>query len=463
VRVLIIDDQRSARRVLRHMLEPLADLEIIEAASVAEAQLAVESHALDLLLVDIRLSNAPTDRGGLDLVRWLRERGHGTPVVIVTSSTELGEIRTAMRLGAQDYVLKDELEPAMIVPIVEGIRERATLRGEVGRLREQVDRDWGLGALVGSSQAMQRVRRMVTRVADSDVPVLLRGETGTGKERVARALHEVGRRTGRFLAINCAALPTQLIESLLFGHERGAFTGASRRMRGHFEMAGEGTLLLDEISEMPVELQAKLLRAVEDKKYLPLGADRELPLRARVITATHSPLEERMAEGRFRQDLFFRLNVVCITLPPLSERVGDIPELLQLFASELARPLRFFESAVAWLERRRWPGNVRELRNLVDRVALLSPTEEIDDRILEDLAGEESRPSAAEIERMARALLALPARLGSKLDVIERAVLHHAIEVSGGNMSAAARLVGMDRKKLERHWERFADDGDEPE
>jgi two-component system response regulator HydG len=176
-----------------------------------------------------------------------------------------------------------------------------------------------------------------------------------------------------------------------------------------------------------------------------------------VIAATHTPLDERMAEGGFRKDLFYRLNVVSITLPPLSERREDIPELLSVFAAELARPLRFSASAVEWLQLRRWPGNVRELRNLVDRLALLSPSEDIDVPTLEELAGEEPRPSAAEIERMARAILALPSRLGSKLDVIERAILHHAIEASGGNMSAAARLVGMDRKTLERHWERLGE------
>jgi two-component system response regulator HydG len=462
VKVLVIDDQRSARRVLRHMLQPL-EVEVVEAASLAEAQQAIETQSFDLLLVDIRLSDEPTDRGGLELLRWLRAGGRATPAVMVTSSTEMAEIRAAMRLGAQDYVLKDELEPAMIVPIVQGIAERAALRGEVGRLREQVERGWGLAALVGSSEAMQRVRQLVERVAESDVPLLIRGDTGTGKERVARALHETGRRRGRFLAVNCAALPAQLIESLLFGHEKGAFTGASRRMRGHFEMAGDGTLLLDEIAEMPVELQAKLLRVLEDKKFLPLGATREQPLHARVIAATHTPIEERMADGRFRQDLFYRLNVVSIMLPPLWQRAEDIPELLQVFASELARPLRFSEAAVEWLSRRRWPGNVRELRNLVDRLALLSPTEDIDVPILNELAGDEPRPSGAEIERMARAILALPARLGSKLDVIERAILHHAIEASGGNMSAAARLIGMDRKTLERHWERLGVDDETSE
>jgi DNA-binding NtrC family response regulator len=459
VKVLIVDDQRSARRVLKHMLAPLDDLEIVEAGTLDEAKEAVQREHVDLALIDIRLSNAPTDRGGLEFLCWMRKGGRATPAVMVTASTELAEIREAMRQGAQDYVLKDELSPEMILPIVEGMRERALLRGEVHRLREQVDRSWGLASLIGSSEAMERVRGLVERVAPSDVPVLVLGPTGTGKERVARAIHEMSDRPGRFVAVNCAALPATLIESMLFGHERGACTGAVRRTRGHFEMADQGTLLLDEIGEMPVELQAKLLRALEDKTFTPLGANHEQPLRARVIAATLARLEQRIAEGRFREDLFYRLNVVSIHLPPLAERADDIPELLQGFMADLTRRLHFSDEAIGWLKRRDYPGNVRELRNLVDRLALLSPSDDVDIAILEELVGGELRAIAGadEIDKMAKAILLLPSRLGSKLDVIERAILHHAIEVCGGNKSAAARLVGVQRKSLERRWERLSE------
>jgi len=464
MKTLIVDDQRSARRVLRMMLSALDGLEVSEASSVEEALASIDRSPPDLLLLDIRLSDDARDRGGLDLLRKLRANGSNIPAIMVTSLVELEEIREAMRNGAQDYVLKDELSPEMILPIVESFGERLALRGEVAELRQKVDRAWGLGAIVGTSRAMETVRHLVRRVADANATVLLRGETGTGKELVARALHEASsRKTDPFVAVNCSALPGTLIESLIFGHERGAFTGAERRARGQLEVVGAGTILLDEIAEMPMELQAKLLRVIEDRRFRPLGAEDEIPLRARIVASTHVDLEQRIAQGRFREDLFYRLNVVTITVPPLAERVEDLPELILSFAADLPRKLRFTKDAIDWLERRPWPGNVRELRNVIERLSLLSEETTIDVPTLEELAGPAVSDARQEIDRMARSLLALPDRLGSKLDMIERAVLHHAIESCGGNKSAAARLIGVDRKALERRWERLSDPGTDTE
>jgi DNA-binding NtrC family response regulator len=460
MKILILDDQRSARRVLKQLLAELTYAEVVEADALESAKAAIEASAIDMCLVDVRLSENSTDRGGLEFLAWLRATGRTIPAVMVTASTELAEIREAMRRGAQDYVLKDELSPEMLLPIVDGIRERLALKGEVQRLRQRVEKTWGTAALVGSSAAMARVRRLIERLAEADAPVLIRGETGTGKELVARALHETsGRRDQPFLAINCSALPGTLIESMIFGHERGAFTGAERKVRGHLELAGQGTLLLDEIAEMPPELQAKLLRVLEDRRFRPLGSEAELPLKARVLAATHIDLEERIADGRFREDLFFRLNVVSIEIPPLAERREDIVELLGAFISDLPRKLIFTENAIAWLDRRYWPGNVRELRNAVERLALLSDDLRIDVPALDEIVGAQTiGGSAREIDNLAKSILALPLRLGSKIDVIERAVLHHAIETCGGNKSAAARLIGVDRKALERKWDRLSDE-----
>jgi DNA-binding NtrC family response regulator len=459
MKILIVDDQRSARRVLRTMLATLEDVEVVEAGGMEEGFTLIQKSPPDLLLLDIRLSPDARDRGGLDLLRKLRATGSSVPAVMVTSLVELSEIREAMRNGAQDYVLKDELCPEMLLPIVRTFRERLALRGEVARLRERVDRSWGLAALVGASRGMETVRHMIRRVADASATVLIRGETGTGKELVARALHEMStRRNEPFVAVNCSALPGTLIESLIFGHERGAFTGAERRTRGQLELAGGGTMLLDEIAEMPIDLQAKLLRVLEDRRFRPLGAEEERPLMARILASTHVDLQRRIVEGRFREDLFYRLNVVTLNVPSLSERVEDIPELVASFSGDLPRKLRFTENAMAWLERRPWPGNVRELRNVIERVALLAEEDTIDVPTLEELANPPTAGDARmEIDRMARSLLALPERLGSKLDVIERAILHHAIEACGGNKSAAARLIGVDRKALERRWERLSD------
>src|SRR5580700_8480285 len=345
MKTLIVDDQRSARRVL----------------------------------LDIRLSDDARDRGGLDLLRKLRANGSNIPAIMVTSLVGLEEIREAMRNGAQDYVLKDELCAEMILPIVESFGERLALRGEVAALRQKVDRAWGLGAIVGTSRAVENVRHLVRRVADANATVLVQGETGTGKELVARALHEASsRRADPFVAVNCSALPGTLIESLIFGHERGAFTGAERRTRGQLEVVGAGTILLDEIAEMSIDLQAKLLRVLEDRRFRPLGAEDELPLRARVVASTHVDLQQRIAQGRFREDLYYRLNVVTITVPPLAERVEDLPELVLSFSAELPRRLRFTATAIEWLAHRPWPGNVRELRNVIERLSLLAEETTID-------------------------------------------------------------------------------------
>ena len=458
MKILVIDDQRSARRVLRHLLSEMPDVEVLEAGSLEEAKERVESQNPDAMLVDIRLSQEPTNRGGLEFLRWLRESGRSTPAVMVTASTELAEIREAMRQGAQDYVLKDELGPEMLLPILEGVRERLELRTEVRQLRQHLDDTWGPAAFVGSSPSMERVKKLVTRVADADAPVLVVGETGSGKEMVARAIHHLGRRAAQpFLAVNCSALPGSLIESLIFGHHRGAFTGAVQRIRGQLELAGEGTLLLDEIAEMPVELQAKLLRVLEDRRFRPLGSEEELPLRARVIAATHVDLEHAISEGRFREDLYYRLNVIKIQVPPLTERGDDILELLHSFCAQFQRKLRFTDEAVQWLTRRRWPGNVRELRNAVERLALLADNDLVDVEDLEELIGAQLGDGAREVDRMARAILALPSRIGSKLDIIERVVQHRAVEMCSGNKSAAARLLGVNRKSLERKLDRFSE------
>jgi DNA-binding NtrC family response regulator len=460
MKILIVDDQRSARSVLRNMLGDLPETEVLEATSKAEALEQAKTQRPDLILLDIRLSKDLRDRGGLEVLAELRRADDPVRAIMVTALTEMTEIREAMHLGACDYIIKDELSEEVVLPIVEAERERIHLRSEVDRLHRRVDAEWGLGALVGSSDRMDSLRRVIGRVAASDATVLIRGETGTGKELVARAIHHLSkRRWDEFVAVNCTALPATLIESQLFGHERGAFTGADRRKRGQLELAGAGTILLDEIADMPIELQAKLLRVLETQRFLPLGAERETQLRARVLAATNAEFEQMVSEGSFRSDLFFRLNVVAIEVPALSERVEDIPELVERFVEVTGCKMRFDDAAISWLTRRPWPGNVRELRNAVQRLAVLATTDRIGVSDLEEIVGTGTcANSNAEIDRIARALLGLPGRLGSKLRLIETAILHHAIEVSAGNKSAAARLVGLDRKALDRRLERREDE-----
>jgi DNA-binding NtrC family response regulator len=465
MKILVVDDQRGARRVLLQILRTLPDVELAEAKSVAEAIEAIDASPPDLALLDIRLSNEPGDRGGLDLLNRVRQTLPTLPVIIVTASSEIDEIRQAMRLGAKDYVLKDELSPELLLPIVEGFRERMALRSEVVRLRERVDQEWGLSAIVGSSREIERVRQLVTRVADSDVTVLIRGETGAGKEMVARSLHELSaRRDHPFVAINCSALPAMLMESLIFGHERGSFTGADARKRGQFELARAGTVLLDEVAEMPLPLQAKLLRVLEDRRFRPLGSAVEVPLEARVLASTHADLEKRIAEGSLREDLFYRLNVVAIHVPSLAERQDDIPELVHAFTAVLPHKLHFTDDAVAWLVHRRWPGNVRELKNSMLRVSLLAEQDTVDSAVLQELVGEDTRSSQqVDIERLAALVLALPDKVGNKLGALERAVLSGAMASTGGNKAAAARLLGLKPKAIERRWQKFGEAAEEEE
>jgi DNA-binding NtrC family response regulator len=462
MKILVVDDQRSVRRLILQLLSALEDVEVSEADSVVTALAATEQVQPDLVLLDIRLSGNAQDRGGLELLRELRAKFPALDVVMVTAASEIAEIRAAMRLGATDYVLKDELSPELLLPTVQGIRERLALRREVVRLRARVDRTQGLSAIVGESPEMERVRDLVRRVADADATVLIRGETGSGKELVARAIHELSpRRDHPFVAINCSALPHTLMESLIFGHERGSFTGAAARVQGQLELAGRGTVLLDEIAEMPLDLQVKLLRVIEDRTFRPLGAPKEKPLLARLLVATHADLERRMFEGRFREDLFFRVNVISISLPSLAERDQDIPALVHALASELPRKLQFTADALTWLMLRRWPGNVRELRNVIERVSILSEVDLVTKDVLEHLAPDRAIVDYTHgLDRLVTSLLSLPPERGNKLGAMERAVIQRAVEVCGGNKSAAARLIGVDRKYMERRWQMFGEGGE---
>ena len=328
----------------------------------------------------------------------------------------------------------------------------------------------GAHALIGSSPPMRALRGLVSRAASSRATVLVTGETGTGKECVARALHaESPRRAGPFVAVNCSAMPGQLVESLLFGHERGAFTGAEHRRIGAFEQASGGTLLLDEIGDMAPDLQAKLLRVLEDHAVQRVGSGRPVAIDVRVVAATNADLQRRIEDGRFRADLYFRLNVVSLRLPPLSERREDIPELLAHFLGRTDRKIRLTEDGVDWLTRRAWPGNVREIRNAVERLATLVEGEVATRAAIEELLTVVGEPDRARRQmRAAEELLSVLLDEGdSKLQQIERIVLRQAVKRADGNKSQAARDLNIPRSSLERKLGRLgrssaADDDDSP-
>jgi DNA-binding NtrC family response regulator len=452
VKVLIVDDERSARRSLERILRKLPFVELAEAASLQEARAHLEAGGVDVALIDLRLSPNGQERDGLTLVGELRALPNAVAIV-VSGFQDLEEVRAAMRLGAHDYILKDELSEELVLPLIEGLHSQRSLEQEVRRLRARRDVP-SSPALVGSSAAMQRLRASVERVAMSERPVLVRGPTGAGKELVVRAIHTLSARADQpLLDLNCGALPATLIESQLFGHERGAFTGADRRHSGYFAAVHGGTLFLDEIAELPLELQAKLLRVLESRLFRPIGSTMPQRFDGRVVAATHADLEERVSRGTFREDLYYRLNVLEVRVPSLEERREDIPALVSHFAGLQPRPMTFTEDALQALRQAPWPGNVRHLRNLIDRLAVFAPDGVITREIIAQHGSVKPRRDLHKlVNELACALLELPE--GDKLAAAEAALVEVAMRRADGNKRAAARLLGVHRKVVERRTSR---------
>jgi DNA-binding NtrC family response regulator len=450
MRVLVVDDQRSAVRVITQLLRGIGVSEIMEAMSLAQAREALAGAPFDIAFVDIRLSDAPQNRDGLTLLAEIREK-YSTAVVMVTAISSVPEIRTAIRAGAWDYVLKGDLCDDVVRRIVEQHRERAALQREVLEHRQRAAPP-ALDALLGTSPAMQRVREMVRRVAVSDRPVLVVGPSGAGKELVVKAIHALGPRPASpLLDLNCSAFPETLMEAQLFGHEKGAFTGAERRREGYCATVRDGTLFLDEIAELPLLLQPKLLRVLEERRFRAVGATesaQDVTFSGRVVAATHVDLAERVRCGKFREDLFYRLNVLHVRVPRLSERREDIPPLVARFAAQQDRPLRFAEDALSLLQRMEWPGNVRQLRNLIDRLAVLTDDDPITARSIE--AVEQVPAVEAGDPFMKAAELILGTSQPYKLAAIEQALIQLALSRNKQNKTVAAKLLGVHRKYIER-------------
>src|SRR5947199_1130897 len=384
LRLLIVDDEEAARYGMRRALETFGG-EIAEAGSAEAARTLLREREFDLLLLDVNLPGI----SGLEFLNQIQTESQANKteaplVVIITAHGSERLAVQAVKSGAHDYLSKPfELDDLRLV--VKNALETTRLRRENRSLRRRIEIEASQrGALIGNSDAMQRVRAMIDKVADTDATVLVRGESGTGKELVARELHERSstRGTGAFVAVNCAALPHELIESELFGHEKGAFTGAAARRKGKFEQADGGTLFLDEIGDMSANVQAKLLRALEERRIERLGGDESIAVDVRIVSATHRALEEEIAEGNFRADLFYRLRVVTIDIAPLRERLEDIPLLATTFAQQAAarhglpeRPLD--RDALRKLIEYDWPRNVRELTHVTERAAIMSEGNEL--------------------------------------------------------------------------------------
>jgi DNA-binding NtrC family response regulator len=451
--ILIVDDQKSARRALARILEREPEIALLEAATLAEARSALASAEIDLAFVDIRLSDDLRNTEGLALVRDLAKSSTTIPICL-TAAGEMSLIREAMRAGAYDYILKDDLCSELLLPVVRGLRDKRRLEREVETLRARVAAG-DTPSLVGSSASMERLRADVRLVALSNRPVLVSGPTGSGKEAVVRALHALGSAPEALLLdVNCAAIPEPLMESQLFGHEKGSFTGAERRTNGYLAAVGRGTLFLDEVAELALPLQAKLLRVLETRLFRPLGSTVEHPFHGRVVAATHHDLAERVQRGAFREDLYYRLNVIELRVPPLADHPEDIPLLVAHFLRGQPRRLHFTAAAQEAMMRMRWPGNARQLRNLIDRLLVFAENDTITPEELERVSGTKVASAEEALRRVAREVLELP--LTDRLDTLESALIDEALRATDHNKSAAARLLGVHRKVIERRVTRGA-------
>jgi DNA-binding NtrC family response regulator len=430
-RILIVDDEAPQREIMRKILAAEGH-EVSEAGSVSEAEALMGEGGPELVLTDMKMPR----QGGLALVERIASTPFPPEVVVITAFGTIETAVKAIRTGAYDYLTKP-IDGDVLLLVVARALEKYALRQESRRLRDELDRRVSK-ELVYRSGAMAEVVGTAVKVADSDATVLIRGESGTGKERVARLIHQKSQRSGRaFQGINCAAFPESLLESELFGHEKGAFTGAHVRKIGLIESASGGTLFLDEIGDMSLNTQMRMLRVLQEREIRRVGSTAPIRVDVRVIAATHRNLEDAIRQGSFREDLYYRLNVIPIHLPPLRERKEDIPALVEHFLSRSMRGKSMEEDALAALADYSWPGNVRELEAVLERVSILSSGP----RIREAEVTRELR-AFSRTRAEGDAEFTLP-REGLVFEELEHEVLRQAMDRCEGNMTEAARLVGM--------------------
>jgi DNA-binding NtrC family response regulator len=454
-RLLVVDDEEAFPRLVSVMLERAHSVDV--ARSTEEALARLDAAAYDAVLTDLHM---PPGADGIELIRTARRRGHEVPFIVLTGQASVETAVGAMREGAFDYLRKtataDELRSA-----VQRAIEHGRMHREVQRLRGELAQARGVERPVGSSAAMREVLALVDRIAPSDASVLILGESGTGKELLARVIHRQSlRRDQSFVAFDCSALAPSLLESELFGHERGAFTGAERARRGLFREAQGGTLFLDEIGDIAPEVQNKLLRVLQEREVKPVGGDTFVKIDVRIVAATNKDLPALVKQGRFREDLFYRLAVVPLPLPPLRERAADIPAIVAsiLRRRRSAGPRQEIRpEALARLARYGWPGNIRELENVIERAAILSDGKIIEERDLPPLgrvepAAEPSRGDGLPAPALDRPL---KEQIAEVTRLVERRAILAALRSESGSPTRAARRLGISRasfyNKLKEH------------
>lgn len=441
-RILIVDDERSMCELLETALR-LRDFESRWYTSADEALLTLDDGNFDAVLTDLKMPGTT----GLQLCEKIVANRPDIPVVVMTAFGSLETAVSAIRVGAFDFVTKP-IEMDLLAIVLQRAVTHRRLQDQVKLLSERVEQNGRFGEMIGDSPAMQDLYDQLTRVADSESSILITGESGTGKELVARSLHRRSRRAkGPFVPVNCAAIPETLLESELFGHAKGAFTDARSERKGLFQQAEHGTLFLDEIGEMPQSMQAKLLRALEENKLRPVGGDKEVEFDVRVLSATNRDLETAIEDGRFREDLYFRLNVIQLELPPLRARGTDVLLIAQHYVTTLAARAAkaitgISDKAAEKLLAYSWPGNVRELRNVIERAVALTRYEQI---AIEDL------PEKIRNYRSDQVVVGGhdPAEL-LPMEEVERRYIQHVLNTVGGNKTTASRILGLDRKTLYR-------------
>ena len=442
--ILLVEDKESLRRVLRLTREN-AGYRVTEAADAREGMMEITRAPHRVVLTDLRMPHG----SGLDVLRAARAADSDAPVIVMTAFGSIDEAVQAMKDGAHDFLQKP-VDSNHLLLLVERALEQTRLRTENILLREEWSKHYGFPRIIGESEAIKRAVAETQRVAPTDANVLLLGESGTGKELFALAVHHLStRRDKPFVAINCAAIPETLIENELFGHERGAFTGAGDRRQGKFELASSGTVFLDEIGELPLAVQGKLLRAIEEKVIDRIGGRAPIPVDVRVVAATNKDLKSAVDQGEFRGDLFFRLAVFPIEIPPLRERGDDIEMLARHFAAQLGKELRgreavLSDSALAAMTAHGWPGNVRELENAIERACILTDTMILEPKDLgltppgaaaETLAGIDLSGTLADVNNRA-------------LRFLEKRKIREALDALDGNKARAAEILGVSYKTL---------------
>jgi two-component system, NtrC family, response regulator AtoC len=468
-KILIVDDEKLVRWTLRQKCEEWG-YEAVEAETGQRALQAVRGETPDLVLLDVRLP----DLSGLEVLEKLKESGEAPPTIMITANPQLDDVKAALRLGAYDFVGKP-LNFEELAVTVQNALETNQLRTEVESLRGEVRRRAGYHEVVGASRKMTELMRFVRKVAASEAStILIQGESGTGKDLIAKVIHYESSREGRpFVAVNCSAIPETLMEAELFGHEKGAFTDAKAMKKGLFEVADGGTLLLDEIGELSPLLQAKLLRVLEDQVIRRVGGVRDIQVDVRVIAASNRDLERAVREGHFRQDLYYRLAIISIFIPPLRERREDILPLADFFIQHYNRKFRksirgFSEETRRLLLSHDWPGNVRELKNAIERAMILEDEPLLRPNylpfsVVEPHSGvtafeHTSSPAAASpalAEGRRLPALSIPEG-GTSLEQIERAMIELALRQARGNQTQAARLLDISRDALRYKMKKFA-------